>query len=160
MYNLYIDKTNTELQMIYVLFSNGNPVHVTSESPYTGTPAMKEFPGVVYDKVKCSPDYESFEEVQDIAVKISEITGQQWIAYDDGEWTSHRFGIMEPPKVGDEVSYGFNGDYYPCGTIAKITKAGVSRLAKAKSSTVVIKSVRAGLWLAAPGRSYTVTSAA
>lgn len=108
--------------MIYVLFSNDQPVHVTSESPYTGTPAMKEFPGVVYDKSKSSPDFKSFEEVQDIAAKISEITGQQWLAYDDGEWTSHRFGIMEPPKVGDEVSYAFNGDYYPCGTIAKITK--------------------------------------
>lgn len=24
--------------------------------------------------------------------------------------------------VGDEVSYGFNGDYYPCGIISKITK--------------------------------------
>jgi hypothetical protein len=29
---------------------------------------------------------------------------------------------MEMPKVGDPVSYGFNGDYYPDGHITAITK--------------------------------------
>jgi hypothetical protein len=27
-------------------------------------------------------------------------------------------------KVGDEVSYGFNGDWYPDGTVVRITKSG------------------------------------
>lgn len=108
--------------MIYVLFNKGQPVHVTGESPYTGTPKMKEFPGVEYDEVKTPRDFKSYDEVVDVAAKVSELTGKQFIGFDDGEWTSHRFGIMEPPKVGDEVSYGFNGDAYPCGTIVKITK--------------------------------------
>lgn len=30
--------------------------------------------------------------------------------------------IVHTFKVGDEVSYAFNGDYYPDGTVAKITK--------------------------------------
>jgi hypothetical protein len=29
--------------------------------------------------------------------------------------------IGEAPAVGDEVSYAFNGDYYPCGTIKSIS---------------------------------------
>ena len=40
--------------MIYVLFNHGFPVHVTSESPYTGTPKLKEFAGVEYDEAKGS----------------------------------------------------------------------------------------------------------
>lgn len=31
------------------------------------------------------------------------------------------FDVIVAPKVGDEVSRGFNGDYYPCGKITKIT---------------------------------------
>lgn len=29
--------------------------------------------------------------------------------------------IFELPQVGDKVSYGFNGDYYPCGKIKSIS---------------------------------------
>lgn len=29
--------------------------------------------------------------------------------------------VMDIPKVGDEVSMTFNGDCYPCGTIARIS---------------------------------------
>jgi len=30
--------------------------------------------------------------------------------------------VFKMPAVGDKVSYGFNGDWYPCGEIAKISK--------------------------------------
>jgi hypothetical protein len=32
-----------------------------------------------------------------------------------------RFDVVEAPKVGDDVSYAFNGDSYPCGKITKIS---------------------------------------
>lgn len=107
---------------IYVLFNKGLPVFVTSESPYTGTSQLKDFPGIEYDQVKHSRDFKSFEEVEDLAKFLTALTGRTFLGYDCGASTSPRFGVFESPKVGDEVSYAFNGDYYPCGKIVKITK--------------------------------------
>jgi len=106
----------------FILFNKGLPVHVTNESPWTGTPKLKEFPGIEYDQVRQSRDFKTFEEVEELAKWATEKTGAIWLAYDDGASTYPRFGIFQPPKVGDEVSYAFNGDYYPCGKITKITK--------------------------------------
>ena len=107
--------------MIYVLFLKGEPVHITTESPHTGTPKLKEFAGVEYDEAKCSWEFESLEEVEALAAKFS-TDDKTLLGYDCGEYNSPRFGLIEAPKIGDEVSYAFNGDYTPCGTIVKITK--------------------------------------
>jgi len=112
--------------MRYVLFSKGQVVHATTESPFTGTPKLKEIKRadgsiVTYDKAKTDPDFKSFHEVELIAEQLTEIMGVKYLAYDNGAGTSHRYGVMVPPKVGDDVSYGFNGDYYPCGKIVRIT---------------------------------------
>jgi hypothetical protein len=106
--------------MLYVLFKNNEPVHVTDESPYTGTPELKKFDGVDYDSVKDSWDYKSFEEVRVLAEKLSAFTGDNYLPYED-TGTSPTFGVFVPPQLGDEVSYGFNGDTYPCGKITRIT---------------------------------------
>ncbi len=106
----------------YVLFNKGQPVHVTDVSPYTGTPKLKEFAGVEYDQAKNSHDYTSFEEVEELAEKVTALTGELHLPYDIGANCYPRFGIFTPPKVGDKVSYAFNGDYYPCGEITRITK--------------------------------------
>jgi hypothetical protein len=107
----------------YVLLNKGKVVAVAPEQPYTGTPKMKEFPGITYDQAKQNGwDYKTFAEAEDIAAQLTEIYGVTWIAYDNGSGTSDQFGVMELPKVGDDVSYGFNGDYYPCGKIVRITK--------------------------------------
>lgn len=55
---------------------------------------------------------------QRIAEQLSEETGDTYIAverHDD-------YAVERMPKIGDVVSYGFNGDWYPCGTIEKISK--------------------------------------
>lgn len=44
------------------------------------------------------------------------------IVVDAGPWVSPRFSTIEPPRVGEPVSYGFNGDYYPDGYIVKVGK--------------------------------------
>ena len=108
--------------MFYVLFNKGLPVHVTTESPYTGTPKLKEFPGIVYDVVKSSSNFKSYEEVDALAKKLTAMTGVVYLGYDNSEYSSPRYGVMEAPKVGDKVSCAFNGDYYPAGEIVKITK--------------------------------------
>ena len=38
----------------------------------------------------------------------------------DEDWPFYE--VARLPQVGDEISYGFNGDSYPCGTIIKISK--------------------------------------
>lgn len=108
--------------MNYVLYHNGQVVGVTTESPFTGTSKFKEIPGVTYNQVKTAGDYKSFPEVEVVAAILTQLTGETYLAFDNGEHTSHRFGVARAPKVGDNVSYGFNGDYYPCGKIVRITK--------------------------------------
>jgi hypothetical protein len=111
--------------MKYALFLNNLPVHISSETPYTGTPQLKEFivdgKPLAYNNAKSIRQLDSMEEAEAIAKFATESTGALHLAYDDGASTSHRFGIIEAPKVGDEVSYAFNGDYYPCGKIVRIT---------------------------------------
>lgn len=108
----------------FVLLNQGSVVGLVNESPWTGTPKMKEFPGIVYDEAMNirGSDMTSFEQATKIAAEVTTLTGVLYIAFDNGEWTSHRFGIIDPPQVGDEVSYSFNGDSYPDGKIVRITK--------------------------------------
>lgn len=46
----------------------------------------------------------------------------QYIAIDNGRSISPRYDVIAKPAVNDEVSYGFNGDYYPDGKIKSISK--------------------------------------
>jgi hypothetical protein len=71
---------------------------------------------------KDSWHWKSFEQVEGMARYLTAMTGKTHIGVDHGPHISPRFEIIQPPKVGDEVSRGFNGDYYPCGKIVKITK--------------------------------------
>lgn len=67
-------------------------------------------------------DLKSFEEAKALAAKlIAQNPGVVILPYDKGESVWPRFGICEPPKVGDLVSYAFNGDYYPCGQVKRVT---------------------------------------
>jgi len=68
-------------------------------------------------------DFDSLEDAQHIADSATKLTGRLYIATDAGEWVSPRYDVVESPSVGDEVSYAFNGDYYPCGVITSISKS-------------------------------------
>lgn len=111
--------------MIYALFKGTRFVAISNVSPYTGTPKLKEFQGIDYDRVQDRHDWKSYEEVQALAMFITASMGTDYIGIDNGEYVSPRFDIIQPPKIGDEVSYTFNGDYYLCGTIERITKGGM-----------------------------------
>lgn len=65
--------------------------------------------------------WESFERVQQIASELTALTGNTYLPVDNGSFTWPRYDVVEAPKVGDKVSYAFNGDYYPDGEIVKIT---------------------------------------
>ena len=105
----------------YVLFLAGKVVAVTTESPYTGTPALKTFPGIEYDSVKGAWDFKSFAEVEALAAELTSLTGKTYLPSDAGPSVSPRYDVFQPPAVGDKVSYAFNGDYYPDGEIVRVT---------------------------------------
>jgi hypothetical protein len=44
------------------------------------------------------------------------------IVGDRGPYVWPRYTVLTPPQVGDKVSSGFNGDYYPEGTVVKVSK--------------------------------------
>lgn len=67
-------------------------------------------------------DWKTFERAAEIAAQLTEATGERWIATDAGAGTSPRFDIAKVPTVGEKVSRTFNGDTYPCGEIASISK--------------------------------------
>jgi hypothetical protein len=58
---------------------------------------------------------------QKIAASATQLTGKLHIAIDQGAWVSPRYDVMLAPAVGDPISYGFNGDYYPDGHIQSIS---------------------------------------
>lgn len=73
------------------------------------------------DKVVSRRDFNSFEDAQAVVDSFSE-AGIDLLAVDNGANVSPRFDIIETPKVGEDISYAYNGDYYPCGQIASISK--------------------------------------
>ena len=65
-------------------------------------------------------DFNSLEEAQEAAARI---TNGNFIGIDSGRHVSPRFDVARMPQVGDDVSYGFNGDAYPCGQVKSISKS-------------------------------------
>lgn len=61
------------------------------------------------------------------AEEIAKVLGAEFIATDAGEWVSPRYDVQRLPKVGEKVSYTFNGDTYPCGIIESVSKAAGHR---------------------------------
>lgn len=66
-------------------------------------------------------DIESLEHAGEIAASATEATGKLHLPVDSGSGVWPRFDVIEAPMVGDNVSYAFNGDYYPCGQIKSIS---------------------------------------
>lgn len=64
----------------------------------------------------------SLDHAAELAVAETESTGKLHIACDRGASCSPRYYVAAVPAVGDPVSYAFNGDYYPCGSVAAVSK--------------------------------------
>lgn len=62
-------------------------------------------------------DWRTFEAAKEVAAAL----GPDYIATDSGPCVSPRYDVIKLPKVGDKVSYAFNGDYYPCGEIVSVS---------------------------------------
>src|ERR1700748_957137 len=62
-------------------------------------------------------DWKTFAEAEAVA----KAAGAGYIAIDAGQYVSPRYDVIKMFKVGEDVSYGFNGDAYPAGKVAKIS---------------------------------------
>jgi len=105
--------------MLYVKCLNGIPLKVTD------TPDRAEIQRDGYNLKNgwsTRNDWTSFEQVQLLSLYITAMTGEAHLPTDEGLSCSPQFDIVKAPKVGDKVSYGFNGDYTPDGEIVKISK--------------------------------------
>lgn len=102
--------------MIFVQFKNGLPVAVSTVVP-------KYLPNGGYDySWESRNDWKSYAQVCGIAKYLTAITGKVYLGCDQGEGCYPRYDVVLVPSVGDAVSYGFNGDYYPDGVVTKVTK--------------------------------------
>jgi hypothetical protein len=62
-------------------------------------------------------NWQTFEHAQEVAAAL----GEGYVATDSGPNVSPRYDVIDLPKVGADVSYAFNGDYYPCGKVKSIS---------------------------------------
>ena len=99
--------------MRYIKVRNGLPLEIATEL----TPEQHRDP-----EWQNRWDWKDFATVQSLAKYVTAMTGKTYLPTDAGDSVSPRYDVVEAPCVGDPISYGFNGDYYPCGTIVKITK--------------------------------------
>lgn len=63
--------------------------------------------------------WQTFQAAKEVAAAL----GPEFVATDAGAHVSPRYDIVKLPKIGDKVSYAFNGDSYPCGTVTSISKS-------------------------------------
>ena len=67
-------------------------------------------------------DWKTYDHVRRIAALANKGAGKElYLGIDRGAGNYPRFDVIPMPQIGDEVSYGFNGDYYPCGKIVSIS---------------------------------------
>lgn len=67
-------------------------------------------------------DWKDMATVERLARYLTAMKGELYLAIDNTDAVSPRYDVVVAPKIGDKVSYGYNGDYYPDGEIVKITK--------------------------------------
>lgn len=94
----------------------------------------------------CRWDIESFEHAEQLARQATEITGRTHIAVGKSAYVSPRFDVIEPPRVGEPVSYAFNGDYYPDGVVTHVTE-GTFRVVKTDTGSVYYRRKQTDTWL-------------
>lgn len=67
-------------------------------------------------------DFKTFADATRIAHSATQNLGTQFVPVDNGPGVSPRYDVAQVPKVGEKVSYSFNGDSYPDGEIVKVSK--------------------------------------
>ena len=146
--------------MRFVKLKNGLPVELSNSYP-KGDDVVWAKRGKSGDGWISTRDLETFEEVTTLASYLTAMTGTLYLPADAGSHVSPRYDIIEAPKIGDEVSYAFNGDSYPDGTIVKIspnwmitTSTGKRYNRSRQGKGGGWRSVGGGTWSLVPGHIY------
>jgi hypothetical protein len=102
-------------------------------------------------------DFKTYADAEAIAKSANEMAGgtDTYIATDAGEYTSPRYDVQRVPKVGELVSKGFNGDYYPCGKIVSVG-TGAKMVVKTDTGAVFYRRKLTGSWVKEGGTWYLV----
>lgn len=90
-------------------------------------------------------EMKQFDDAHRIAKEATEVTGELYVGIDNGPSVWPRYDVMKAPKVGEAVSYGFNGDYYPDGEIVHVT-AGTLRQIKTSTGATYYRRKQSGGW--------------
>lgn len=72
----------------------------------------------------------------------------KFIVTDEGEGCFPRYDVIQAPQLGDDVSYSFNGDSYPCGKI--ITISATMKTIKTSEGKVFYRHRETGSWKSGP----------
>lgn len=127
--------------MLYVHIVNGKAIGTSDEYPGNDRHA---------GNWQCRVDWSTFERVEQVADELNAAIGGsqdsgKYIAIDSGEHVSPRYDVIVRPMVGDKVSYSFNGDTYPDGTITKITGQNF-RIITTSTGSVYYRRKLSGCW--------------
>lgn len=66
-------------------------------------------------------DIRDAEHASELAFDLHLETSKVFLWVDNGRSCHPRFDVIKAMEVGDKVSYAFNGDSYPCGSIIAIS---------------------------------------
>lgn len=104
---------------MYLIVDNQNEVlAVVEENSYEHAEDMaKNLNG----NILSNHDIKSFEEAVRLAAEATEVSEGTYLPCNYGPNRHPRFAVICAPQIGDPVSYAFNGDYYPCGHITKMS---------------------------------------
>jgi hypothetical protein len=92
----------------------------------------------------------SLVEAEALAAALTERDGALWLPVDRSRSTWPRYSVTKAPAVGDEVSYGFNGDYYVCGVVVSVTK-GTAHTVRTDTGHTFRRSKLTASWLRTGG---------
>lgn len=95
----------------------------------------------------CRWNMKTFADAEHTAERANTLKdGHEYVAADYGSNVSPRYDVVRVPKVGDLVSYSFNGDTYPCGKIVSVGK-GAKRIVKTDTGATFYRRKLTGSWI-------------
>lgn len=122
--------------MLYVKMKNDVAVDVLNDFPGNDT----------FQEYESRGDWKTFESVTEVAAQVSEFMGETYLPVDNGLHHYPRYDVARKPRVGDEVSYAFNGDSYPDGVIVSVGD-GVRAVVKTSTGRKFNRVRKTGSWM-------------
>ena len=119
MYYFILNESKTQV----VAITTEYPFEWNKDLGYTENKFREELSKVGAAHEICRPEMKTLEEAKHIAEMASKFDDEyDYVAVETG--CLPKYDVERCFRVGEPVSYGFNGDSYPAGEVAKISKTG------------------------------------